>query len=125
MRRRVFVALIVGTASFVLSMAYRVYVKDASGDLVFPVCAAHALVSGVDPYGGACRIVWHGVTYPPNPLTTVLVTVPFLPLWPAAASLMWGIGSGLLAYGLVKDGQWWRLLLFTSAAYWVAFQWMQ
>lgn len=123
--RRLLVSIYIGVMAFALAAAYRVYVQEAVGDLYFPFCAAGALVHGVDPYGGACRIMWQGAIFPPNPLTTAMVAVPFLPLGGIGAVTLWAVGVGLLSYGLMQDRAWWRLLVLLSPPVWVALQWLQ
>ncbi|GAB4200215.1 MAG: hypothetical protein OHK0022_21100 [Roseiflexaceae bacterium] len=120
-RQRLFcafaIALIVGAASLV----YRVLDRDAINDLYFPLCGGAAVLQGIDPYGGSCEILYQGKVFPPNPLTTVLVAVPFAPLGLFGSALLWACGTGLLVYGLLKDGEWWRLLVLVSGPYWQAF----
>ena len=77
-RRRIYCALVATLLSFTLSLGYRISAVEPINDLFFPFCGASALVLGVDPYGGACQILYQGHIYPPNPLTTVPVAVPFV-----------------------------------------------
>src|SRR5262245_22596724 len=79
-RRRFFAALLAATISFALLAVHRVIATEPVNDLFFPFCAAVALLRGVDPYGGACIIAYKGQIFAPNPLTTVLAAVPFIPL---------------------------------------------
>jgi hypothetical protein len=123
---RLFVAVAVGFCAALATLVVRLVSEDRIADLYFPVCAARALWQGIDPYGGSCDIVWQGRAYPTNPLTTVLVTFPFAALPHLGVSvLMTSLASGLLAYGLSRDGQWWRLLAFAGAPYWVYVRWAQ
>jgi|GEM_PF-3079946 len=82
LRRRIYLALVATLMSFILSIVYRVTTVDPVNDLVFPLCAASALLRGIDPYGKACLLIYQGHIYPPNPLTMVLVAVPFVPFDP-------------------------------------------
>lgn len=125
LHRRIYFALVATLLSFALSLIYRVATVDPVNDLFFPFCAASALIVGIDPYGDACRITYQGHIYPPNPLTTVLVAVPFVPLGMLGAPLLWSCFTGLLVFGLLKDGAWWRLLVLLSAPYWQAFLTLQ
>jgi hypothetical protein len=104
-----------------LSVVYRARVPDAVNDLWFPLCGAYALLNGVDPYRSACV----PVGYASNPLTTILVVLPFEPLWFLGTMLLWSLGVGLLAYGALKKGGRWPLLIFTSASFWNAFLTLQ
>ena len=126
-RRRILVALLIGGAATILGLIYRIYNRDATGDLYYPLCAAESLLRGMDPFGSLCIIVYQGQFYPMNPLTTTLVVLPFRALLPRllVSSLLPGLASGLLAYGLTDKGQWWRLLVFSSGAYWLCLQWAQ
>ncbi|HJZ50318.1 MAG TPA: hypothetical protein VKE41_24275 [Roseiflexaceae bacterium] len=58
-------------------------------------------------------------------MTTALVVLPFSFL-PGiiAGPAIFACSCGLLAYGLTREA-WWRLGVFGSAPFWVAFQWMQ
>jgi hypothetical protein len=123
-QRRWLIALMVGLACFVVCANARFRTPPGAsydGDIWFPLCAANLMLAGEDPYGGPCTVSWEGKTYPSNPLTTVLVVLPLLP-WKdgIAGPLFIGLSSALLAGGLLREGQWWRLLVFLSAPYWSA-----
>jgi hypothetical protein len=61
-----------------------------------------------------------GETAVPYPLTAAMVALPFAPLPNAAAgALFFGISSGLLAFGLTRNG-FTRLLVFLAYPYWAA-----
>ncbi len=124
-RRRVYFALVAGLLSLMLSLIYRTSTVDPINDLFFPFCGASALLRGIDPYGEACLIKYQGHIYPPNPMTTVLVAVPFAPLGVLGSIVLWSSMTGLLVFGLLKDGAWWRLLVLLSAPYWAAFLTLQ
>ncbi|NJN65953.1 MAG: hypothetical protein HC884_04175 [Chloroflexaceae bacterium] len=123
-RRRWLIAMLVGLACFVGCALVRVHTPPGAsydGDIWFPLCAANLMLAGEDPYGGPCTVSWKGVIYPSNPLTTVLVVFPLLP-WKdgIAGPFFIGLSSTLLAAGLLRGGEWWRLLAFLSAPYWSA-----
>lgn len=85
-----------------------------------------AIFYGFDPYGGACIIQWHGIIYPPNPLTTIIAAIPFAPFgWVIGGMLLWSSINALLVFALLKNGKPWQFLIFTSAAYWQAFRTLQ
>jgi hypothetical protein len=124
-RHRVYVALVAGVLCLLLSLIYRTSTVEPINDLFFPFCGASALLQGSDPYGEACLIKYQGRIYPPNPMTTVLVAVPFAALGVLGSIILWSCITGLLVFGLLKDGAWWRLLTLLSAPYWEAFLTLQ
>jgi hypothetical protein len=124
-RRRLYTALLAATVSFAVLTVHRVIAVEPVNDQFFPFCAASALLHGVDPYGEACIIAYRGQIYPPNPLTTVLAVIPFTPLGEFGPLMLASCLTGLLVFGLLKDGAWWRLLVLLSAPYWQAFLFLQ
>lgn len=85
-------------------------------DLYWPWCAAQHLS---DPYGATCRSFRSdGAAWVVNPLTTALVLWPvsWMPL-PLATAVILGLSSALLAHGLLRDGDPFRLLIFFSAPF--------
>jgi hypothetical protein len=119
-RNRLALAVLIGLLNFVIITAYHLTNPNAVNDLGFPLCAGRVLLAGGDPYGDACRTVSSGHIWPTNPLTTVLVTLPFAPFGNKGALPAWAIMSGILAFGLLREGGSWRLLAFLSAPYWIA-----
>src|SRR5439155_17748165 len=111
--------------SALLCYKYQVAFKGGAGDLSWPLCAARAVVSGSDPY--ACpHLMSTGKPGPTNPLTTALVVILFTPLnAESAAGVFFGLSSALLAFGLTRHGDWWRLLVFLAFPYWAALQAVQ
>jgi hypothetical protein len=107
------------------SLLYQTSASDPVNDLFFPFCGASALLRGIDPYGELCLIKYQGRIYPPNPMTTVLVAVPFAPLGVLGSIILWSCITGLLVFALLKDGAWWRLLTLLSAPYWESFLTLQ
>ncbi len=124
MTKRLLVAVSVGL--FVAGL--RLWFNIGPGDFSWPYCAARALLTAQDPYGAAC------VSYRPdgapwvvNPLTTAL---PFMVLtWippTLVTALILLFSSTLMAYGLLKDGDPYRLMIFLSVPYvqaWYYGQW--
>jgi hypothetical protein len=104
----------------ICTTSYRLLDKYAVDDLYFPFCGAQALLNGLDPYE-VCKIIWEGRIYPSNPLTTVIAVLPFAHFDYGGKIILWSSFSFYLAFGLLKDGQYWRLLTFISSAYIVAF----
>lgn len=119
-RTRLALALLIGLLNFAIITAYHLSNPSAVNDLGFPLCAGRVLLAGGDPYGGVCQNVSAGRIWPANPLTTVLVTLPFAPFGDRGALPVWAIMSGILAFGLLREGGRWRLLVFLSAPYWIA-----
>lgn len=76
--------------------------------------AAQALLSGENPYANTPP----GTV--PYPLPAALLALPFVPFPPElAAALFFGISSGLLALGLIRNNPE-RLLIFLAYPYWAA-----
>ena len=90
------------------------------GDFGWNHMAAREFLQGVDPYRHP-----PAEDYAPYPFPAVIFAMPFLVLPPViAASVFFGISSGLMAYGLLANG-WASLLVFTCCPFWIALQWAQ
>lgn len=111
--RRLVVALVVGllsgAAASVFDAAHQIRGTDSHWSLV----AARSLLAGRDPY--------RGHTDPsviPYPLPAAILVIPFAPLpdawWPP---VFIGLSATLLAFGITRDNEWWKLTLFCSAPY--------
>lgn len=74
--------------------------------------SAQKLLAGQDPYSYPTN------GWPSNPLTTILVLIPFaaLPLT-TAAPIIFGTSTGLLVYGMLSNGEMWRLWTLLSFPY--------
>jgi hypothetical protein len=120
-QRRVQIALLIGflALSFSLSLRILTTTRAPANDMYWPFCAGQAFLRGLNPYTDCAG------TLTTNMFPTALLMVPLLPLGKLAPSLIWGVSSGLLAYGLLRDGKLWRLLIFASGAYWEAAWWLQ
>jgi hypothetical protein len=94
----------------------RLWFAIETSDFAWPLCAARALVAGQDPYGIGCLTFRpDGTVWSTNPLTTVIAMMPFLPFSvPLATALIFGLSSTLLAWGLLADGDPFKLILFLS-----------
>lgn len=88
-------------------------------DFTYPWRAARALLAGQDPY----VVIQPTGHYPfearfPYPLTAALVATPVAWLaGPIAAALFFGLSSGALAWGLLRDGGVWRLWTLASVPF--------
>ncbi len=97
------------------------------GDIAPPLSGMDAWLHGRDPYN--FFILQDGREYriASYPFTAMLVLSPLLLLpAPLIPPLFNGGTTALLAYGLMQEGQYWRLLLFLSTPYWFslnAVQW--
>lgn len=123
--RRLCIAAMIGCIAAVIGCWINYRHGNLAGDLYYPVCGSFELLqnSHVDLLDGkTCDMPG----YPPNPPTTVYAVLPFVALFGAVSGIfIFGLGSGLLAYLLLRDGPPWRLLLFCSAPYAIAMQWLQ
>ena len=121
LRTRLLLAFAIGLLSG-LGCLWRLEQRDLLGmDFTFPWRAAQSLLAGENPY----RAIQPGGEYPGQtyfyyPLTAALAALPFAGLPPKpAASLFFGLSSGLLAFALSRQG-WARLPLFLSAPFFVS-----
>ena len=126
LQKRILAACAIGAAAAILCYTYQLGHGASAGDLWIPLCMARALLGGAEPYA-ACRSVHSDGVTPAtaNPLTTGLAMLPFAPLPdPVVAAVVFGLSSGLLAFGLARDGAW-RLLVFLAFPYWESLRWVQ
>jgi hypothetical protein len=83
------------------------------GDFNWALDTATALMQGQDPYAfepSSLKV--------PYPLLVALFGAPFVALpKPLAAAIFFGASSGLLAYGILRSGEPWRLVVFASFPY--------
>lgn len=104
--------------SAALCYARLVSAELAAADFTFPWRGARFLLAGENPYA----MVRPEGPYPYNdwlyyPLPALLLVIPFAPLpGSLAGALFIGLSSGLLAYGLLREGAH-RLIVFASAPY--------
>lgn len=90
------------------------------GDLTWPLCAARALMAGLEPYA-ACPT---GI-FPPNMLPTALLMLPLAPLDQLAGPVAWALMTGILVWAALSSGRPWVLWVLMSAPYWLCFWWVQ
>jgi len=120
-QRRILFAVLIGLGSGLLCSMVRSSFQNVFVDMGWAFNAAHDLLAGRDPYRHAASAVLI-----PYPLTAALVVFP-LALLPDQLAIIGGYGliCGCLAYGLLREGQYWRLLIFLSPAFWMAVRAMQ
>jgi hypothetical protein len=111
MRARILVSVLIGVASGFYCWFMMAHFHQQAGDFTWALRGARDLLAGRNPYDD------HAQLYP---LTTFFWGLPLLP-FPAevAAGLFFGASSGLLAFGLIRDG-FHRLLVFLAYPYWAA-----
>ena len=123
--RRVFFSGMAFILTVFAAALYRTATGNDTNDLYFPICAGRALLHGLDPYSGVCAIAFQDKIFPSNPLTAVLVAVPFAPWGYGGAILLWSLLVAILVYAILGTAEYWRLLLLTSAPFWVSFTHLQ
>lgn len=117
-RLRLPLAVALGAAVGLVCAWYQLSFGRGGGDLSWPLCAAGRLLGGLDPY--ACSA---GAGMPTNLLPTAIIVVPLLVLPPAwAAGLVVGASTALLAWGLLRDGEPWRLGVLLAFPFWQCVQ---
>jgi hypothetical protein len=130
---RLIITLLIGIASASISYNYQQHFDWVGGDMIWPHCAAQMLVQQRDPYRFCAPIPSNEQTlqeklqhWPTNPLTAALPFIVTIPLSPdIAAALFIGLASALLAFGLLRTGEYWRLYVFLAFPYWQALQAVQ
>ena len=121
MNRRILAAVVTGIISGSLCQVSNRGNGSARVDFMWSLSAARDLLAGRDVYAPEANF-----DLIPYPLPAALVALPLAPLpLPLGASLFVGTTSGLLAFGLVRNGEWWRLLTFASAPYCLAVRCVQ
>jgi len=115
-QRSLIVALGIGALAACSCLVFRQRVFPGPGDFNWALNTAQALISGQDPYNFVPSAL-----HVPYPLPVALFGLPFLPLpKPLAGALFFGLSSGLLAYGILRSGQPWRLMIFLTFPYFYA-----
>jgi hypothetical protein len=116
LRIRLLVSMVLGTAGGVFCWFLMARLRQGAGDFVWAIRAADALLAGRNPYADAKQLY---------PLPAALFGLPFVRMRPEiAAGVFYGISSGLLAFGLTRDG-YRRLLIFMAYPYWVGMLFVQ
>lgn len=121
--RRALLAVVIGGIAAVLCYRARTLPMyyPGPGDFNWALDTATALLQGRDPYDfepSSLKV--------PYPLPVALFGLPFVTLSkPLAAALFFGISSGLLAYGILRTNEPWRLSVFASFPYLYALMFAQ
>ncbi len=118
---RLILALAIGC---LVGLFYAVFGRNIDGylpDIGWSFNAARDLLAHRDPYRHPVSEILI-----PYPLTAALLVLPWalLPGNLGVASLFAG-ATGLLAYGLPRDGQYWRLMVFATPSFFLAIICMQ
>jgi hypothetical protein len=120
-RTRLLVALAIALAAGVLCWLFAQR-PGAVPDLLAPLTGARRFLDGDNPYWPVLRRTAPAPYDEPlyYPFTAVLALAPLarLPVV-LASSIVFGLASGFLAYGITRDGLW-RLHIFASAPFVVA-----
>ena len=118
---RLWIALLIGFGAGLCCTLIRPIGPETHVDIGWAINAARDLLAGQDPYRYAPSPV-----LVPYPLTAAIIVFPWalLPYF-TAQTLCFGMISGILAYGLLRDGQYWRLLVFVSPSFLIAMGFMQ
>jgi hypothetical protein len=118
MPRRLFATVSISLLVGSLCYWYQVTNSREGGDISWPLCAARMLVQGGDPY--TCSA---GANMPTNMLPVALFVFPLIVLDRSlAASGVIGLSTALLVWGLLRQGEHWRLMLLLSFPFWQCVQ---
>ena len=111
MRWRVLISVAIGAATGAMCWFVLAHFNQGAADFTWALRLAGSLLARANPYN----------TYLEQyPLTAAFFALPFVRMAPdRAAGLFFGISSGLLAFGLSRDG-YHRLLVFLAYPYWAA-----
>ncbi|NCC32512.1 MAG: hypothetical protein EOM24_10900 [Chloroflexia bacterium] len=118
---RLWVACSIGLIAALLINLTHPNFNQVLTDIGWAFQAARDLVANRDPYR---HPVSAGMV--PYPLTAAIIVMPWA-LLPDNLGIMlfFGGGSALLAYGLLRDGHYWRLIVFVSPSYIMAIKSIQ
>lgn len=108
MRLRILISAVIGLASGCFCWFLMVHFHLDAADFRWAIRAAQDLLAHRNPYA----------SYQLYPLTAALFGLPFVWMRPEiAAGIFYGISSGLMAFGLTRNG-YHRLLIFLAYPYW-------
>jgi len=118
MRKRITVAIIIGTVSGIFCWFLMKHTHQGAADFGWAIHLAQRLLAGQNPYDTQLE---------QYPLTAAVFALPFVRLQPEiAAGTFYGISSALLAFGLTRKN-FGRLRVFLAFPYWagaLSVQWM-
>lgn len=119
--RRILISLSIGLVAGILCSWFHPAFASYLRDLGWPFSAARDLLAQRDPYRHAVS-----ETLIPYPLTAAIVVLPWT-IFPGSLGLaiFMGGASALLAYGLIRDGDYWRLMVFLTPSYFAALRFTQ
>lgn len=133
MARYILISLSVFVLAFSLCFfVQQNYVDKGAGDFYFPICGAlwlrdaHSRVQGfANPYA-ACPIYYEGEFLPQNPLTSILVALPFSVYgFSIGGPALFATLSALATYACLQTGENWRLWFLASPVYFAAMWYVQ
>jgi len=111
MRLRVILSLSIGIASGLFCWFLLHHFHQGAADFQWAIRAAQYLLARQSPYNTPLE---------QYPMTAALFAIPFVRMIPEiAAATFFGISSGVLAFGVTRDG-YSRLLVFMAYPYWAA-----
>lgn len=114
MRQRILISVLIACGSGLYCYIVATRFQQGAGDFTWSYQAARSLIRGGNPYAHTSP----GTI--PYPLPAALLAIPFCALSATVAGAAFlGLSSGLLAYGVTRQG-YWRLLIFLSYPYWTA-----
>ncbi|HMQ30103.1 MAG TPA: hypothetical protein PKD53_05215 [Chloroflexaceae bacterium] len=112
-RLSLLVAAVIALVATLVCHQFRQIIYPGPGDFNWALSTASALVGGRDPYDFTPTALMV-----PYPLPVALFGLPFVGLpGPWAGALFFGLSSGLLAYGILRRSEPWRLLVFLTFPY--------
>ncbi len=113
-RLRLLTATLVGCVSALITYAFQTAFGRGAGDLTWAIRLLPDIFAGIDPYGYSIDL-----TPMAYPLTAGIVAYPFAAFPPElAAAVFMGLSTGLMTFGLLRQG-WWRLLILCSYPFWL------
>src|SRR5581483_9936154 len=116
MRTRVLVSTAIGVASGLFCYFLMKRTHFGAGDFLWAIHMAQRWSSHQNPYDEVWQIY---------PLTAGVFGLPFIHVGiEIAAGIFYGVSSGLLAFGLTRDG-YHRLLVFLAYPYWIGMLYVQ
>jgi hypothetical protein len=116
MRRRIAISIFIGIACGLICFLFVHRLRQGAGDFGWAIHLAQRWLAGQNPYDTPLE---------QYPFTAAIFALPFARLTPeSAAAIFYGLSSGLLAFGLTRDG-YHRLLIFLSYPFWIGLLFVQ